>query len=1343
MFKNLLFLCLRQHQCAFGKNVIYPLLAFTLLLSTVPTAAQVSEEWAKRYSRSLTYEAATATDIALDGQGNVFVVGGSGSDIVTVKYSQDGVQQWIKRFDEAHTGYSVAGLIAVDASGNVYVTGTKPINDLYSSDEIITIKYTSEGTKVWQEEYFFDYGASARDMVVDNNGNVYVIGIQSGGKFTLVDYPYTYKINSTGTFAWIRYSFSGISSSPFRLAAITVDNNGNVYVAGTGTGDYGDYTAYNDGPSEDLFATKYNANGDIQWRSRYNSPTNGQESASAIAVDAGGNVFIVGNSNGDYITVKYNFNGLQQWIRTYNNPLYNGVDNAVATALDPFGNLYVTGSSEGSNTGTDYATIKYTTSGVQQWVSRYNYTSNGAEKPARMVVDRSGNVYVTGNSNGSSIHYATIKYNTSGVQQWVTRYNTSDVNGYNQPLGMGVDANGNVYIAGNSVDTYTKSTAIKYSPNGGEQWVKKLENITIATEDKAKAMVMDGSGNVYITGSTIGKDTRSDFTTVKYSPNGTQLWVKHYSTAGDDYAAAIAVDGSGNVYVTGSSFACSNGYSCASYDYYAHYTTVKYSPDGTRQWVKQYDSYSDFNDEATAIAIDGSGNVYVTGTTYAANSNTLEEDFGTIKYGPDGTQLWVQKYHNQFYTNSSDKATAIAIDAQGNIYVTGTSNGGGVGQDYATVKYSSAGSLLWSKIYNGPGNGEDQPASIKVDASGSVYVAGSSVGSGTGQDYALVKYTTSGTQSWVKRYHNGSFDQALGLAVDNCDGIYITGVSRTSNNALVYRTLKYNTAGTIQWIKSYGDGTYPGTHENVAIAVDATCNVYLAGSDNLTDKARYVIIKYSSTGAQLWQNWYQSGATSNDLAVAIAVNGSGNVYVAGSSKATPGSDWDYLTLKLTQQGLPAPWKNGDIGAVALPGLASYKNGVFTIKSGGFDFYKAPDAFHYVYQPFSGNATIIAKVESMGNTNANALAGVMIREDLTASSSFVAAAVNPSNTNFMYRQGAGTPGYKSVPGTAPRWLKLSRSGNSFTSFYSADGVTWTQIGTSMITMGSNVYVGMALTSQNNYALNTATFSNVSVTITSTAPTCSASGSILREYWMNIAGKEVTAIPVNAKPYSSSQITKFEAPSNIGDNYGQRIRGYLCAPASGNYTFYIASDDNSELWLSATDSPASKRKIASVTGWARNGDWVKYPSQKSAIIALEKGKRYYIEALHKEATSGDNLAVAWTIPGSSSIAIIPGSVLSPFVPSAARVASEEILQPSIAVYPNPFDSRVTIATNGWQGRVFISLTDVVGKTCFVQEYVLDGQREIELDLSSVTLSQGMHLLKVQTQDGKTQVIKVIKN
>ncbi|MDO1450149.1 DUF5060 domain-containing protein [Rhodocytophaga aerolata] len=267
--------------------------------------------------------------------------------------------------------------------------------------------------------------------------------------------------------------------------------------------------------------------------------------------------------------------------------------------------------------------------------------------------------------------------------------------------------------------------------------------------------------------------------------------------------------------------------------------------------------------------------------------------------------------------------------------------------------------------------------------------------------------------------------------------------------------------------------------------------------------------------------------------------------------------------------------------------------------------------------------------------------------------------------------------------------------------------------------------------------------VYLTVDNSSQACNAKGSILREYWANVRGGKVTDIPVGRKPSSSSQITSFETPSNRGENYAQRIRGYICAPATGSYRFYLASDDQGELWLSTSESPANKRKIAHITEHASSREWNKHASQKSVAITLQKGKKYYIEALHKESVYGDNLAVGWTVPGSSSISVIPGSVLSPFVPSAARLAAEEELQVSpLLVYPNPFSDKLTIATSGQEGKVTITLTDVVGKSYFVKEYVLTGQSEVELDLTGLSLKAGIHLLKLQTAEGETRVIKVIK-
>src|SRR5262245_1916651 len=127
-----------------------------------------------------------------------------------------------------------------------------------------------------------------------------------------------------------------------------------------------------------------------------------------------------------------------------------------------------------------------------------------------------------------------------------------------------------------------------------------------------------------------------------------------------------------------------------------------------------------------------------------------------------------------------------------------------------------------------------------------------------------------------------------------------------------------------------------------------------------------------------------------------------------------------------------------------------------------------------------------------------------------------------------------------------------------------------------------------------------------------------GSITREVWLNISGNAVSALTGDPRypnqPTTSSNITAaFEGPTDAADNYGQRMHGYIVPPVTGNYTFWIASDDNGELWLSTNESPSTQRRIAAVAGWTASRAWTTEAGQQSAPIALEANRTYYIAAL----------------------------------------------------------------------------------------------------------------------------------
>jgi hypothetical protein len=205
--------------------------------------------------------------------------------------------------------------------------------------------------------------------------------------------------------------------------------------------------------------------------------------------------------------------------------------------------------------------------------------------------------------------------------------------------------------------------------------------------------------------------------------------VQRYNGLGnrEDYAYVIAVDGAGNVYVTGKSYGWGTN---------NDYATIKYNSAGVQQWVQTYNGPGNIWDGAFAIAVDGSGNVYVTGYSYGSGT---DDDYATIKYDSAGVQQWVQTYNGP--GNSWDEARAIAVDGSANVYVTGYSWGLVTSLDYATIKYNSAGVQQWVQRYNGLGNDDDYARAIVVDGSANVYVTGYSWG--TSQDYATIKYVQS------------------------------------------------------------------------------------------------------------------------------------------------------------------------------------------------------------------------------------------------------------------------------------------------------------------------------------------------------------------------------------------------------------------------------------------------------------------------------------------------------------------------------------------------------------------------------------------------------------------------
>ena len=277
----------------------------------------------------------------------------------------------------------------------------------------------------------------------------------------------------------------------------------------------------------------------------------------------------------------------------------------------------------------------------------------------------------------------------------------------------------------------------------------------------------------------------------------------------------------------------------------------------------------------------------------------------------------------------------------------------------------------------------------------------------------------------------------------------------------------------------------------------------------------------------------------------------------------------------------------------------------------------------------------------------------------------------------------------------------------------------------------------------------TSDTVHLTITS----CSGSGSIVAEGYTDIPGSQVADLLASPKYPGSPDVTlslnAFEYGQNYGDNYGARVRGYICAPVTGAYTFYIAGDDQAGLYLSSDDDTTSKVLIAYNESAVRFRAYKTYATQKSAPVNLVKGKRYYIEALHKEAMASDHLSVAWQIPGGAFEGPIPGSRLSPYSTSSSittrrsesfgeamkkAMSNEDMV---LSATPNPAVNFFTIAvTSNSAQPVSCVLTDLAGRQVYSRTVVAGTRFSFGTGLPA-----GMYFLKA-IQGNNSRTIKLMK-
>jgi hypothetical protein len=819
-------------------------------------------------------------------------------DLFLAKYSPTGSVLWIALLGNLRV--NVASGLEVDSANNVYLvgysTGTGATFTCYNADttafspaltsigtgDVFLVKYNPLGAVQWNVKTGTTSADTATSIAIDASDNVYV-GTTAGdvynadqslfGSSTTSALRSIIKYNSSGIAQWIRSSFGKSSDSNIRAIAI----RGDALYMTVGFESVGSimngqalalFTTLPNAGLVDSFVIKYNRNGAPQWTARIASTAD--DTSWFTSTDSLGNMYATGSTGSGTTTYFYNADG-------------------------------TTFGSSITSTGTDVFLVKYSASGVVQWVT--SLATTGDDTGFSAATDSSGNVYVTGtyadatltayNSDGSP--FATTlsalgggdcfiaKYDSSGFVQWLTRIGST-----NQDVGYGIatDTLSNVYVCGTCTGSLGGSTEF-----------------------------YNADGTLFGTLAPIGTTTPDAFVT-KYDSSGTCQWMARLGgSSTTELGRGIATDSNNNVYVCGNGTGAVSGYNAGGGAVFASVSNsggdcfiAKYDTNGTGQWMAKVGNSG--ADTGPSISTDRAGNVYV-----LCNTSTSGAGANTAALNADGTT-----YPNQVFPDTSP------------------------GGDTRIVKYNTSGFVQWIAAISS-GSISDVSYGIKADPRGNIYVVGQFGPNATrvtvtnadrgpfatfSESCAVVKYDTNGMAQWAQILRGNTTGVIpRSVSVDPFDGVYVTGTSQSGEPLLVYTSdykpykvfstdrgatqvyvAKYSKTAVPQWLSTIG--SISSTVAIQGVGADSSGNIYIAPNlkndtitilnatgttttvtrTGATTRDTTTLIKYTPSGIVEWTALLTTTSLVRDLVTnAVYTSSSGDVYVAGivaSAAATSG-----------------------------------------------------------------------------------------------------------------------------------------------------------------------------------------------------------------------------------------------------------------------------------------------------------------------------------------------------------------------------------------------------------------------------------------------------------------------
>ena len=689
--------------------------------------------------------------------------------------------------------------------GSGTTSGSVGANVSLGQEDYILVKLDAGGNPLLTTQNGSLHGGVDESFAsaIDASGNVYVTGY--GGQFPnlvhegVID-AYVAKYTPTGQLSWIK-SFGGVWADTGR--AIAIGGNGNIYITGSSDDSY---TGHDSTMDPNSFLAIYSPLGEkIKYQTLgFSSGDLGY----AIDVANDGSVYIGGALSGavaqvnaqgvDGYLAKYTSSGEQVWVRLIGEQHREEIH---ALTVDESGAVYVAGVTEGSLGGDnlggyDGFVAKYLPSGERLWVSHFG--SSGHDYVASITIGSNGLIYVAGNADGAFDKQTplgngdayVVAFNASGQQVGIKVFGSSEGDSANSIV-RGPD--GYLLVSGATwgsfggnqnqgiIDGYVTQMKEFGAASDHNEWVRF---VGAAGDDRVYAINRSSDGVLWGSGTTSGSVGanvslgQEDYILVKLDAGGNPLLTTQNGSlhGGVDESFASAIDASGNVYVTGYGGQFPNLVHEGVIDAYV----AKYTPTGQLSWIKSFGGV--WADTGRAIAIGGNGNIYITGSSddsYTGHDSTMDPNSFLAIYSPLGEKI---KYQTLGFS-SGDLGYAIDVANDGSVYIGGALSGAvaqvnAQGVDGYLAKYTSSGEQVWVRLI-GEQHREEIHA-LTVDESGAVYVAGVTEGSLGGDnlggyDGFVAKYLPSGERLWVSHFGSSGHDYVASITIGSNGLIYVAG----------------------------------------------------------------------------------------------------------------------------------------------------------------------------------------------------------------------------------------------------------------------------------------------------------------------------------------------------------------------------------------------------------------------------------------------------------------------------------------------------------------------------------------------------------------------------------------